>query len=180
MVKILEQAVFIDRDGTLIEEVNYLSSLSQVKIYPFSFDAVKILNALDYKVIIVSNQSGVGRGYFTEDFVKKTNRYIIDEFAKNGALIDDSFFCPHLPSDNCSCRKPKSLMFINAKKIYNIDLTKSFMIGDNITDSEAAKGVGAFPIHVLTGHGYDSPPIDVVVTSNIYTASLLIRNIFTN
>ncbi len=173
----MPKAVFLDRDGTLIEEVNYLSDFSQIKIYPFAYDAVKILNKLNFLVFIITNQSGVGRGYFSENFVKETNRIIIDDFNNKGALISDFFYCPHHPDNNCNCRKPNIGMIEKAVAKYNIELSSSFIIGDSDKDVQTGINAGIFPIQVLTGHGKDNISDSGIVLPDLYTASLYIQNL---
>ncbi|MCF8054365.1 MAG: HAD family hydrolase [Deltaproteobacteria bacterium] len=153
-------AVFFDRDGTLIEEVNYLDSLAKVKILPGVVDGIRQLNEKLIKVIVISNQSGVARGYFSEDFVRETHKFIAAELAKQGAIIDAFYFCPHHPSAgqgefrrNCDCRKPATGMVTKAIREWNIDVTRSFVVGDSASDMQVARAVGAQEILVSTGHG---------------------------
>ncbi len=168
-------AIFIDRDGTIIEEVNYLSSFDQIKIYPFSYPAIKILKNCGYRIFLITNQSGVARGYFSEDFVIKVNSYLCEKLG-----IDDFFYCPHLPEDNCNCRKPNSGMIEFAIKKYpEINLKKSYFIGDKEVDIETGLNCGMKTILVGTGYGKDffkTTKADFIV-KNIYYASLLIFNL---
>ena len=173
----MQGAVFLDRDGTIIEDVNYLSKLQDIQIYDFAYSAVNIFNSLDLKVIVITNQSGVARKYFDSEFLETTHKYLKDIFNKNGALIDDFFYCPHLPEDNCHCRKPKIGMIENAVLKHNIDLSKSFFIGDSPKDAETGFNVKAFPIQVMTGYGKKNRHPKAVYTLNLYCAALIIKNI---
>lgn len=168
-------AVFLDRDGTIIEEVNYLSDFSEIKIYPFSFTALKIIKECGFKTFIITNQSGVARGYFTENFVKEVNTFLCEKLG-----IDDFFYCPHLPEDNCNCRKPKTGLIQQALKKYpEIDLSNSFFIGDKEVDIETGKNCNTKTILVGTGYGknyYNSSQADFIV-KNIYYAALLIYSL---
>ncbi|MEI7591016.1 MAG: HAD family hydrolase, partial [Deltaproteobacteria bacterium] len=148
-------AVFLDRDGTIIEEVNYLDDLNKIVVYPSSYVAIKMLNDVGIKVIVVTNQSGVARGYFDEVFVKKTHEEIARLMNENGAHIDRFYFCPHHSTEGigqyrveCDCRKPKTGMLVRAVEEFDIDLKRSFVIGDSITDVEMAHAVGATGILV--------------------------------
>ena len=167
-------AVFLDRDGTIIEEENYLSNFSQIKIYPFSFSALKILKDCGFKIFIITNQSGVARGYFTEDFVKKVNTFLCEKLG-----IDDFFYCPHIPEDNCNCRKPEKGLIQQALKKYpEIDLKNSYFIGDKEVDVETGKKCNMKTILVGTGYGkifFNSTKANFIV-KNIYYAALLIKN----
>ena len=169
------QAVFIDRDGTIIEEVNYLSNFNELKIFNFTFDAIKILKNLNFKIIIITNQSGIARGYFTQEFVENVNNYLCKTLG-----IDDFFYCPHLPDDNCICRKPKIGLIKNVLKKYpEINLKKSFFIGDKEVDIETGINSGTNTILVQTGYGKkeaNNSKADFIV-KNVYYASLLIQGI---
>lgn len=155
------KAVFIDRDGTLIREAGYLSSLKKVHIYKNSIKALEMLEKNGYMPIIISNQSGVARGYFTEDFVRKTHKYIDGLLEKQGVKIYAYYYCPHHTKDvkvkkyfkDCNDRKPKTGMVMKAKKRFDIDLKNSFAIGDKLTDVKLAKNSGMKGILVLTGFG---------------------------
>ncbi len=144
------KAIFLDRDGTIIEDVNYLNRFEDIKLTPFAKEGLQILKECGFKLIVVSNQSGIGRGYFGEDFVKKTHKVINDML---GGLIDDFYFCPHKPDDNCSCRKPKTGMIDRAIEKFGIDRNKSFVVGDKESDVELGLNAGITPLLVTTGYG---------------------------
>jgi D,D-heptose 1,7-bisphosphate phosphatase len=154
------RAIFLDRDGTINEEVGYLDDLDKLKIIPEAFEAVRLINAAKMKAVIITNQAGVARGLFTEDFVKAVNKYLHAEFLKENALIDAFYYCPHHPTEGnapyrrgCDCRKPAPGMLFQAAREMNIDLTRSYIIGDRYNDMEAGKKVGVKGILVKTGFG---------------------------
>ena len=153
-------AVFLDRDGTIIKEVNYLNRLHDVELLPQAAEAIARLNRQQIPVILVSNQSGVARGKFTESFVIETHRYLQKILGRKGAYLDDFFFCPHHPETGsapykkiCSCRKPAPGLLFEAAARHHLDLTKSFIIGDKLIDVELALRVGGKGILVETGYG---------------------------
>ncbi len=140
------KAVFLDRDGTIIEDVHYLSRLEDIKLMPLAKEGLALLKECGYKLIVVTNQSGIGRGYFSEEFVKKTHDVL------NGMLdnmIDAFYFCPHKPEDNCSCRKPKPGMIEQAIGDFGIDRSKSYVVGDKETDVELGLNAGITPLLVI-------------------------------
>ena len=147
------KAVFFDRDGTIIEEVNYLSKIEQVKILSNSPSAIKLLNDNGFLVIIITNQSGVAREYFSVEDLENVNKHLKSELLKNGAKIDAIHYCPHHPDDGCECRKPKIGLINKAEKEMNIDLKSSFLVGDKISDVQAGLTAGLKSILVLTGYG---------------------------
>ncbi len=144
-------AIFLDRDGTLIEEVNYLSRVEDLRLFPFSADAVKLLKDAGYLIIVVTNQSGIGRGIYTETDMHAIHAAIQEQL---GGAIDASYFCPHLPSDDCECRKPKTGMIDAAVRDLPIDLDKSWMIGDKKIDVETGVRARVRTALVLTGYGH--------------------------
>ena len=140
----MERAVFLDRDGTIIEDVGYLNECSKIRFLPRVSEAIRLLNENGFKVIIATNQSGVARGFFTEETVREINRYIQESLAKQGALIDKTYYCPyHIEGTikeykkECHCRKPNPGMMEEAAGEFGIDLKNSFVIGDKISDIEA-------------------------------------------
>jgi D-glycero-D-manno-heptose 1,7-bisphosphate phosphatase len=155
-----KRAVFLDRDGTINEEVGYLSDPEGFVLIDGSAEAILRLNWAGLFVVVVSNQSGVARGYFTEDDVKRVNDKMIEELEKVGARLDRIYYCPHHPEIGdgeyrvkCRCRKPMPGMIEEAEKMLPIDVSRSFVVGDHTGDIELAHNVGASSIFVLTGHG---------------------------
>lgn len=149
----LRPAVFLDRDGTICEEVGYLNHLSRFRMFPFVVAALRRLNEAGYPVIVVSNQSGVARGYFPESLVKQVNQAMIQQLSAGGAKVDAVYYCPHASSENCSCRKPKTGMLECAVREHCIDLQRSFVVGDRHGDIELAHNAKARSILVRTGYG---------------------------
>ena len=153
-------AVFLDRDGTINEEVGYLDSLDKLKIFPAAFDAVRVINKLGLKVVVVTNQSGVARGFFDEAFVKTVHKHIDKTFRSRGAFVDRFYYCPHHPTEGigryrmaCRCRKPEPGMLLQASAELDIDLSDSYVVGDTGRDMELATRTGARGILVKTGYG---------------------------
>jgi len=146
-------AVFVDRDGTIAEEVGYLNHASRFRIFPFVAAAIRRLNQAGWPVVVVTNQSGVGRGYFPESLVHEVNEMMKRQLLKAGATIDAVYYCPHTSEDNCSCRKPKTGMLDRAAREHALDLGRSFVVGDRYADVELARNAGARGILVRTGYG---------------------------
>ena len=129
------KAVFLDRDGTInINQPEYLHKIEDFKFTPKAIPALQRLSKTDYKIIIVSNQSGIGRGYFKEKDLKKLHQWMVKELKKKKIRIDKIYYCPHHPKNNCPCRKPKIGMFLEAVKDFDISLNKSWFIGDDERD----------------------------------------------
>ena len=145
------KAVFIDRDGTIIYDVGYPKEPDQVEILPEVCTALSSLKDQGFKLIIVSNQSGIGRGILTLEEVELVHQRLISVLGKRGISIDATYYCPHAPEENCICRKPSPEMFFWAAKDLNVDLTNSFMIGDKISDIEAGKKAGCKTILLNSG-----------------------------
>ena len=153
-------AVFLDRDGTVNVEENFISSAGQLRLIPRSASAIRALNDLGAKVFIITNQSGVARGYFTEAAVRDVNDALKTLLKKEGAVVDDFFYCPHLPGAPdkrydvvCDCRKPKPGMLHQAREKYGVDLRNSFVVGDRCVDIQAGKAAGTGTVMVSTGYG---------------------------
>lgn len=147
------KAVFLDRDGTICEDVHYMRDPSQLRIYSDVPKAIKLLNEAGFLVIVTTNQSAVARGYISLEGLEGIHKKMLEELSKWGAKIDAIYFCPHHPNDNCSCRKPKPGMILKAQKDFNIDLQKSYIIGDKQLDIETAEKTYLTPILVLTKYG---------------------------
>ncbi|MDR2426607.1 MAG: HAD family hydrolase [Endomicrobium sp.] len=150
---IKKPAVFLDRDGTVIFDKNYLSSPEQVKLYVVAAESINKLRKAGFKIIVVTNQSGIARGMFGEKEFKKVNKRFIDLLKVQGAKIDALYYCPHADKDNCDCRKPKTGMLLKAAAELNIDLEKSYTVGDSVRDYLLGYNAGGKGILVLTGHG---------------------------
>jgi D-glycero-D-manno-heptose 1,7-bisphosphate phosphatase len=153
-------AVFLDRDGTINEEVGYLNSLEQLRVIPEAFEALRLINKAGMKTVVITNQSGIGRGFFDEAFVDKIHEEMRNLFLKKGAVIDSFYYCPHHPTEGvgeyrqaCSCRKPEPGLLLKAAEDLDIDLGKSYMIGDMPKDVEVGQRAGSKGILVRTGYG---------------------------
>ena len=155
-----ERAVFLDRDGTIIEEVGYLDRPERVAFFPWTIDAIRVLNRAGLAVVLVSNQSGIARGFFTEAVVDDVHRKMEAMLAAGGARIDAYYYCPHHPDGKvpglakvCECRKPARGMVDRAVTEFGIDPARSFVVGDRWLDVALARAVGAKGILVRTGYG---------------------------
>jgi len=148
----LRPAVFLDRDGTLIEDRGHLSEASEVAFYPEAIEALQRLQE-HFLLFLVTNQSGVARGVITMESVNRVNARVVSYLAGHGITITDVYVCPHQRSDGCSCIKPNPHFLHQAAAEYGIDLQQSFTIGDHPHDVELAQAVGARGIYVRTGHG---------------------------
>ena len=150
------KTIFLDRDGVVNKEVRYLYKLSDFEFIDGIFDACLYFQKLGYEIVIVTNQSGIARGYYNENDYLKLTEWMLGQFNNNGIKILDTFYCPHDPESLCECRKPKPGMFLEAKKQYNIDMKNSWMIGDSESDIKSANAAGIFnTILVRSGHLID-------------------------
>jgi D-glycero-D-manno-heptose 1,7-bisphosphate phosphatase len=146
-------AVFLDRDGTIAEEVGYLNHASRFRMFSFAATSVRRLNEAGLPVVVVTNQSGVRRGYFPESLVHTVNELMTQQLAAAGARIDAIYYCPHTAADDCNCRKPKTGMLLHAARELSLDLRRSFVVGDRYRDIELAHNAHARGIFVRTGYG---------------------------
>jgi D,D-heptose 1,7-bisphosphate phosphatase len=149
----IKKAVFLDRDGTICEDVNYLSNSDDLKIFPFAAEAVRLLNENNFLAILITNQSGIARGFFDENVLSEIHEKLVSELAEQNAKLDAIYFCPHNSEDNCDCRKPKTGMIEQAAKDFSIDLKNSWMVGDKAIDVETGFNAGTKSALVLTGYG---------------------------
>jgi D-glycero-D-manno-heptose 1,7-bisphosphate phosphatase len=154
------RAVFFDRDGTINEEVGYVNHLERFRLLPRAGEAIRLLNQNGIKVVVVTNQSGVARGYFPESLIHLVHRKMGDHLREKGAHLDGIYYCPHHPDageppyrQKCRCRKPETGLIEEAVKDLGIDCSKSYMIGDRGADVEFGRRIGAKTILVLTGYG---------------------------
>jgi D-glycero-D-manno-heptose 1,7-bisphosphate phosphatase len=146
-------AVFLDRDGTICDEVGYLNHISRLRVFPFAADAIARLNRAGLPVVVVTNQSGVARRIFPESLVIEVQSRIEAELASGGAHIDGFYFCPHIKDQQCDCRKPLPGMLMRAAREHDLDLGRSVVVGDRYADVAMAHAAGALGLLVKTGYG---------------------------
>jgi D-glycero-D-manno-heptose 1,7-bisphosphate phosphatase len=146
-------AVFLDRDGTIAEEVGYLNHADRFRMFPFAGTAIRRLNEAGLAVIVVTNQSGVARGYFPESLVQQVNERMQRELSAAGAHVDAVYYCPHSSADGCDCRKPRTGMIERAAREHNLDLQRSYVVGDRYGDMELAFRSGCKAVFVRSGYG---------------------------
>lgn len=153
-------AVFFDRDGTVNEQMGYINHISRFHLLPGVSEAIRLLNENDFLAIIVTNQSGVARGYFPIELIHEVHSFMMESLRSNGANIDAIFFCPHYPggkvpehSCECDCRKPGTGLIDQARKSFDIDMSRSYLVGDHITDLELAHRCNLEGVMVKTGYG---------------------------
>lgn len=178
------RAVFLDRDGTINVEKDYLYRIEDFQMIPNAPEAIRLLNDAGFLVVVVTNQSGIGRGYYDELMLEKLHCHMAQELAKAGARIDAWYFCPHHPEHgtghyrrDCACRKPLPGMLVQAAEDLGIDLTTSFMVGDKLADIEAGLAAGSRSLLVRTGYGQREEPLlphGILVFDDILAASLAI------
>lgn len=158
-----KQAVFLDQDGTINKEVGYLDNPAQLKLLPGAAKAIKALNGRRLLVIVASNQSGIARGYFTEEDLERIHQKLKGELAKKGAFIDAIYYCPHhseigdkIYKKACRCRKPNPGMLEKAALDFDLNLRQSYLVGDKVSDIEAGHRVGCKTVLVRTGYGEET------------------------
>jgi D-glycero-D-manno-heptose 1,7-bisphosphate phosphatase len=156
-------AVFLDRDGTINEEVGYLDRLDKLHLIPGAAEAIRLINQSGMKAVVVTNQSGVARGMFDEAFVDEVHRQLRKMLREEGASLDGFYFCPHHPLEGrgsylrvCDCRKPAPGLLLRAADELCLDPERSYMIGDTLKDIEAASRIGARGVLVRTGYGTEA------------------------
>ena len=173
--------MFLDRDGTLLEEGNYVDRLDRLVFFPYSIDAVRALNRAGFAVVVVTNQSGIARGLYTEEFVRESHDFVDEKLKAAGARIDGYYYCPHHPQGtvkklrlDCDCRKPKPGQLLRAAADLDLDLARSFIVGDRWKDIDAGEAAGGRGVLVRTGYGRDEenarPPRGAEVVDNLAQA----------
>ena len=181
-------AVFLDRDGTLIEEVGYLDRVDRVRLFPWSVAAIRGLNDAKIPILLITNQSGVARGFFTESVVDNVHRHIAGLLAAGGAHIDAYYYCPHHRDGTiaeyaiaCDCRKPGRGLVDRAVQEFGVDPGRSFTVGDRWLDIALARNIGSRGVLVRTGYGADEerrPPdglsADAVVNNLVEAVSWIL------
>ena len=153
-------AIFLDRDGTICEEVGYVNHLSRSRLLPNSLEAIGLINQAGLLAVVTTNQSGVARGYFSQDLVESVHAKLQASVTGAGARLDAIYYCPHHPTEGtppwravCECRKPEPGMILRATREHGIDLSRSFVVGDSVADIEAGASAGVPGILVKTGYG---------------------------
>jgi D-glycero-D-manno-heptose 1,7-bisphosphate phosphatase len=152
--------VFIDRDGTLTDEVGYVNHPARLRLLPRSAEAVRRLNAAGVAAVVATNQAGLARGYFSKDVLEAVNERLVDLLGREGARLDGLYVCPHHPTEGeppfraeCDCRKPRPGLLLRAAADLGLDLAASVVVGDKPSDLAVARPVGARGVLVLTGYG---------------------------
>lgn len=160
MPRLRSKAVFLDRDGTIVEERGHIGRIDQVQFIRGAFTALRQLRKLGFKLVVISNQSGVARGIITLPQVERVNQYISSKLKKKNLFFDGLYYCPHHPKagngkfrKKCTCRKPSAGLVRLAQKKHNLSTRGNYVIGDKLTDVELAKNIGAKGVLVLTGFG---------------------------
>jgi D-glycero-D-manno-heptose 1,7-bisphosphate phosphatase len=160
----MKRAVFIDRDGTINVEKEYLYLAEECEFIPGAMQAIRLFNDTGFLVVVVTNQSGVARGYYTEEDVHNLHRHMTMQLEQVGSRVDAWYYCPHHPAGRgsyalpCRCRKPQPGMLLEAARRFDIDLEASIMIGDKLVDVEAGRAAGCRTILVRTGYGSEEEP----------------------
>jgi D-glycero-D-manno-heptose 1,7-bisphosphate phosphatase len=153
-------AAFLDRDGTINVDAGYIDRLERFELYPFAFDAIRLLRRAGYLIVVLTNQIGVAKGLYGEEFVRQTADYLQERARQSDTVIDGHYYCPHSPDADveayrteCDCRKPKPGLALRAAKDLDIDLSRSVVIGDRWRDIAVANAIGARAVLVKTGYG---------------------------
>jgi D-glycero-D-manno-heptose 1,7-bisphosphate phosphatase len=189
VTRVSDRAVFLDRDGTIIEEVGYLDRPERVEFFPWTIDAIRVLNQSGLPVIVVSNQSGIARGFFTESVVDAVHARMQEMLTAGGARVDAYYYCPHHPDGKvealaraCACRKPARGLVDRAVAEFGVDPARSFVVGDRWLDVGLARTVSAQGVLVRTGYGdreESRPPrgmtADAVVDNLIAASSWILQ-----
>jgi len=178
------KAIFLDRDGTINEDVGDLFKIPDLAFIPNSIKAMQILQE-KYLLFIITNQGGIGKGIFTEEAFLEFNRQFLDILKSKGINIQELYYCPHRPEDGCNCRKPNNHYIEIARQKYNLDLRKSYIIGDHPSDVETGKNANMTGIFLLTGHGKKhlheiQENEKYIIMDNLYSAALHILDKYKN
>jgi len=176
-----ERAVFLDRDGTIAKDVPYCSRVEDFDILDSVAQAIRLLNEQSFKVIVITNQSGIARGRFTQQTLALIHQRMQEELAEHGARVNGIFVCPHHPDEECECRKPKPALILQAAEEMGIELRLSYMVGDAPKDIEAGSSAGCKTVLVTTGPGQgkmngQTPPPDHVANSLYEAAAWIVKD----
>ena len=148
----MNKAIFLDRDGTINVDFGYVYKTQELELLPGVAEALRIFQELGYLLIVITNQSGIGRGYFTLEDAEQFNRALAQELEKHGVILNDFYTCPHAPEEHCECRKPSPFMVTEAMKKYEIDPSQSYMFGDRKSDTECGERSGVKSFRVTSEH----------------------------
>ena len=158
----MNKAFFLDRDGVINIDGDYVSTIENFKFIDGVFDACRIILSQGYKIIVITNQSGIGRGFYTEEQFLGLNHWMLHKFQEEGIDVTDVYFCPHHPTGalnpyrvDCDCRKPKPGMILKAKEQHNIDLKESVLVGDRHSDIASGKSAGIYSLYLIN-NGYNN------------------------
>lgn len=176
----MNKAVFLDRDGVINKEIQFVAKPEDFHMLPNAVEALRLLMKTEYKIIIITNQSGMGYGYYSESDYAKVTKKMLGIFEENNVAVDAIYYCPHRYEENCDCRKPKTGMLEKAKREFDIDYKRSWLVGDKTSDIKTGENIGARTILVRTGAGgrdgrYDLKPThiadDLLAAVKIITTS---------
>jgi D-glycero-D-manno-heptose 1,7-bisphosphate phosphatase len=156
----MQPGIFLDRDGTVIDDTGYIGDPDLVHFLPGVFDALRQFQQAGYRLIVISNQSGIGRGVITQEQYEMVAQRIAGDLAQYGIQIA-TYYCPHSPDDHCSCRKPNPFFLLRAAQDLNIDLSRSYMVGDRLTDVEAGAAAGCRTILLADASVHQQSPSGV-------------------
>lgn len=187
------RAIFIDRDGTLSQEIGYVNHASRYRMFPFAVDAIRLINRSGFLAVLVTNQAGVARGYFPEETIGEVHAVVTAALAAGDAHLDAIYYCPHHPSVgeapyrlDCDCRKPRPGLLRRAERELGVDLARSFVVGDRKGDLDLAWSVGATAVMVKTGYGlgelqshaprWPRPP-DLVAENLLHAVELILTRV---
>ena len=175
----MNKAVFVDRDGTINEDPGYVYKVKDFKVHEGAIEGLQLLK--DFKIFIITNQSGIGKGHYKEDDMHKFNKKLLEELSKNKIKVEKIYFCPHTPEEECECRKPSIKFIQEAVEDYKLNLRDSWVIGDHPCDAIMAKNAGCRSVYVLTGHGQKhlkeaEGKSDFIATNLLKAAQYILRN----
>jgi D,D-heptose 1,7-bisphosphate phosphatase len=179
MTKAKAPAVFLDRDGTLMKDVDYCGDPKDVQVFEGASEALRKLKQHGFKLVVITNQSGIARGYFDEQQYKVVEREVARQVGEE--LLEATYYCPHHPNDGCGCRKPKPELVVRAATDHGIDLSRSFFVGDKASDIDCGSNAGVRTVLVRTGYGRDTAAssADFVAENLSEAADIIVEDIRT-
>jgi histidinol-phosphate phosphatase family protein len=170
---VLHRAVFLDRDGTIAKDVHYCRRAEDFHILPRVPQAIRLLNQHGFKVVVITNQSGIARGYFTEETLSRIHDRMKSDLQQDGASIDAIYVCPHHPDDECECRKPKPALLLRAAREIGIALDRSYMVGDDVKDVQAGRAAGCRTVWLTVDpaqQAHGASPLSHHVAADLFEA----------